>query len=393
MIKNQLMHILLTVPTFSPVNTGLANAVLQQAISLAANGYEVIVATSGPVRATEVHPAGFRVERFDVQGRHDLVGGIRGDSGAYLGFLRSVCVDVVVMNAWQNWATDLALQHGDTILGRKVVYSHGLSTNIFFWQQPVRSALRFVMWRSFAWRLPAVLRSLDGFIALADGGCDCRFDDVRLARKLGLPLHVVPNALPAYALQVPPAAPERSARNVIIAVGAFEWLKGHDIVLRAYALSDARRHFPLHVFGQTPTPFLESLKALAVRLKLDNVHFHCGQSGAQLLAYYRQSVVLLSGSRTEAQPLALLDAAATGTPFIANATGCIDTMAGGITVHSVREMARALERVLEPAVWDDLHRQALEAAANRHAPARVADKLMAALDSIMRRGDGARDTT
>lgn len=376
------MRILLTSPTFPPFNSGLGNAAAQQAASLLKTGHDVVVATGGETRCSR-RDRGIRIEEFVLTGADSVLQPIKGDSEGYIDFLRSTPWDVVLLNAWQNWATDLALQNIQIISGRKFVYSHCISTNIFFPHRPLRSLIRYLAWRPYWWRLPSHMKRLDGLIFLASGGSDSRFDDLELARKYGVPFHVVPNSLSPVAAMMLERPPQPfDVRDRIIAVGSYQWQKGFDFVLQAYAASRARHQFPLHLYGQKHSSYSATLMSLVARLGLPegSVVFHEGVSGEALLSIYRQARLLLSGSHTECQPLVLLDANATGTPFIARTTGCVACMAGGIGVRSPQEMAFNIDAVAYGSeAWQVLAEAGRRAARDIYHPDHAALSLVAAL--------------
>lgn len=375
---------LITVPSFPPFNSGLGNAVLRQAQLLDERGCRVVVATAGKCRSTR-EIGGILVEEFQVAGAKYLASPIRGDVEGYLAFLRSEPIDVLLMNAWQTWSTDTCFDHLDSLPGKKVLLSHGLSTNIFLPATPFRSIARYLLWRPYAFRLANILKRLDALITLAEDGCDSRFDDLRLARSLGVPVRVVPNALPEYAVMGLSQFIPHKERSGLISVGSYDWLKGHDFVLRVYAKSIAKNRIPIRFFGQTFTKTTEYLKQLAKRLGIAEqfVNFNEGVSGDALFEYYRHSLVFLSGSHTECQPLTVLDAMAAGTPFVARATGCINILPGGLAVDGATEAARALNRILEPELWHVYSAAGLNAANERFHPIRVGDKLAMVLRQIL----------
>ncbi len=331
---------------------------------------------------TEVLPEGFTVERFDVTGAAFPMNPIRGDVDGYRAFLETTSFDVVLMNAWQTWSTDVCLVNLARIKGRKILYSHGLATNIFLRPTPLRSALRYLLWRPYALRLPAMLKAIDAMFVLAPSGCDSRFDDLRLAQRLDVPVRVIPNALPAYALDEGGEPQGLSSRRYLLSVGAYHWSKGHDFVLRAYAASGAKNRIPLRFFGQEETPEIGRLRSLAGKLGVlaEYVSFGVGVSGERLIEEYRGAVALLSGSHTECQPLVLLDALATGTPFVARATGCIDSLPGGYAVRSETEAAAALDEWLaSQAAWTEMSRAGRVAAMTRYHPEVVGGQLWNAI--------------
>jgi glycosyltransferase involved in cell wall biosynthesis len=92
---------------------------------------------------------------------------------------------------------------------------------------------------------------------------------------------------------------------------------------------------------------------------------------------YREAKLLLSGSHTECQPLALLDANATGTPFVARKTGCIARMPGGVAVESVGQMAKQIDLICSSdGLWHSLSAAGRKAAGEIYNPARTTEMLL-----------------
>jgi glycosyltransferase involved in cell wall biosynthesis len=368
----------------------LGNAAQRQAAVLVSNGFPVVVATKGERRTQRQDEAtGVLVEEFDIKGEDSWLNPIRGDVDSYVSFLVESDFDIILMNAWQTWSTDLCLKNMEQIPGRKVLYSNCLSTNVFFQNQPLRSLVRYLLWRPYWWKLPERLRRLDGFIVTAAEGCDSRFDDLRVAQRLGLPFAVVPNVLSQDSLEyLQQPLVEYQYRTQLIAVGSYTWQKGHDFVLRSYALSKAKNRVPLKVFGQSFTAFTNLLRRLAESLGIrdEYLSFHEGVSGATLVEEYTHSVALLSGSHTECQPLVLLDSMATGTPFVARSTGCISTLAGGCGVRTECEAAGEIDKLItDDGEWARLSNAGRDEAKLRHHPDKVGQNLVAVLSEVLAR--------
>ena len=379
------MRILLTTPSYPPFNNGLANAVTQQANHLALAGHEVVVATSGAASGTRITD-GIRVETFALSGADYWLNPIQGDVQAYINFLLCGKWDVLLLNAWQNWATDLAIRHIDQIPGRKYVYSHCISANTFYALQPLRSLLRFLCWRPYWWRLSTNMQRLQGVIFLAPKGADRRFDDLKLALKHNIPIRFVPNSLSPAGLTCLEQEPvSLSERNRLIAVGSFSWQKGFDFIIRAYAASEARKFLPLYLYGQEHTAYSKKLRSLSRSLGLsDNkVVLTAGISSELLMRSYTQARLCLCGSYTECQPLVLLDANASGTPFVARKTGCIDSMPGGVTVNSLREMTKQIDMLtMDDSTWLELANTGRHAAKSHYHPRVTSKLLLNALDAF-----------
>lgn len=377
------MKVLLTTPTYPPFNSGLGNAVWSHATGLARHGFEVVVATGGPQRSTEIMD-GVRIERFAVDGADYLRNPIRGDVAGYSDFLLTETYDTIIMEAWQIWSTDIALKLAERIGARKLLYSHCVSTNSWLPYIPVRSLAFYLLWRPYWWTIKQKMAKLDGMIFLADGGSDDRFDDLAVARSVGLPIHIIPNNCRDDAFDMPAAE-----RDQIISVGSYTPAKGFDYVLEAYARSTAKNVIPLAFYGQEHTAFSDKLRRQADELGLNPafVSFNAGIAGSALLQQYARARLFVSGSYTECQPLVLLDAMATGTPFIARSTGCIASMPGGEAVFSASEAAEAIDRLLQDAdAWDHHRTTGMAAARSNHTDQRNSALLAQVLKADRRRG-------
>jgi glycosyltransferase involved in cell wall biosynthesis len=357
--------------------------VAQQAACLSRAGHAVVVATGGAQRHSQ-NLGGVQIESFAVTGADYLLDPINGDVNGYQDFLIHNNWDIVILNAWQNWATDVALKNLDRISGRRFVYSHCVSTNIFFAHRPIRSIIRFISWRPYWRRMKRIMGDLDGVIFLANGGVDSRFDDMRWAVSVGANYHVVPNSLSTSASKsLSHQSPNFHGRDRLIAVGSYQWQKGFDFVMRAYAKSKAKNRIPLHLFGQAKNTFSKQLRLLAVSIGIqtDFIYFNEGISGEALQAEYNQAYLVLSGSHTECQPLALLDASASATPFIARSTGCISGMAGGIAIKEIQDMSYHIDMFLEnPEHWQTYSNASLAAAKTLYHPDVVTQELIEVLE-------------
>jgi len=378
------MKILLTSPTYPPFNSGLGNAVQEQARALLRAGHSVEIATSGDITQSRIDSAlGINIHAFHIQGAQSMLHPLKGDIQNYKSFLKSSNYDVLILNAWQTWSTDIPLGMLNDIHGKKLLFSHGTSVNLFIKSDFFRSIIRYILWRPYWWRMKKVFKNLDGLIFLSDEGFDTRFDDLKLARNLSLYYSVVSNALSEAACkQLESETQGFILRNGFIAVGAYEWAKGHDFVIRSYAKSLFKNRVPLRIYGQKYTAYTNILRSLAFKLGLrdDMILFYEGILGEELLKHYSSSQIFLCGSHTECQPLVLLDSMATGTPFIARASGCISSMSGGVSVLSEVECSNQINLLMNnEGEWKRYSDAGREEALNKYHPMRVKDNLLGAI--------------
>lgn len=238
-------------------------------------------------------------------------------------------------------------------------------------------------------RMGRVMEALDGLIFVSEDGCDSRFDDLALAKKRGLPYHVIQNPLSEKAVDLFKSCSDGGTRDQLLSVGSYHWSKGHDFVLRAYALSKAKNRVKLKIVGQRFTPYTDKLRRLADSLDLsgDFLSFHENIPVNELFSEYAKSRLFLYGSHTECQPLVLLDAMAAGTPFVSRATGCIPFLAGGLAVGKEAEAAAAVDHLLEHGnSWSQLSLEGRNQAMLHHHPEVFADALHSVLQGAVVKG-------
>jgi glycosyltransferase involved in cell wall biosynthesis len=82
------------------------------------------------------------------------------------------------------------------------------------------------------------MKNLDGVIFLSEKGIDSRFDDIKIAKRIGIKYSVIPNPIhyKSYEFLYGKKAAV-SSKHSIISVGSYFWTKGHAFVIRAYASS------------------------------------------------------------------------------------------------------------------------------------------------------------
>lgn len=374
------MHILITTPTFPPFNSGLGNAVQMQCKLIISLGHKVTVATYGDKKSPKIDlVSGADIKYFDVSGADYILRPIKGDKEGYVAFLENESFDLIILNAWQNWATDLALRNIKKISGKVYVFSHCLSLNSVYGFNLIKSLVSYVMWRPYWYRLGVIIRKLDGVIFLSAKGCDSRFDDLTLVKQINSKLHVIPNALANSSnASLSNKNTLKHERNQIISVGSYDSFKGHNFVIKAYSESAAKNVIKLKIFGQKFNSHTNYLRSLAKKYGISNeyINFHEGFSGESLIAEYEKSIIFLYGSHTECQPIVLLDSIATGTPYISRRSGSIPSIIGGYAVNSSTEAAiRINELISDRDTWYNLSIAGKDYAKDNHSQESVKFKI------------------
>ena len=208
-------------------------------------------------------------------------------------------------------------------------------------------------------RWPLVLRSLPFLLRGADATTVVSDELAVRAREIldgrGRPPLVVPNGVDTAFWCPDPEAPTTPGAGppTVVSVGRFRRVKGHDVLLDAFAhvlqfVPDAR----LVLVGDGPDR--EALVGQAERLGVDGAVEFTGLLDSEgTRAQLRRATVFALPSRGEGLPVSLLEALATGVPAVASAVGGVPAVmagGGGTTVPS--EDPDALANALAPYLLD-----------------------------------------
>lgn len=140
---------------------------------------------------------------------------------------------------------------------------------------------------------------------------------------------IIPNGVDFDFWSWKPAGDATGRSRTVLSVGRLHPVKGHDVLLRAFAIVLARvPDARLAIFGDGN--FRKALEDLAVELQIAHAVSFAGQAGAEdVRAAMRQASCFVLPSRSEGLPLALLEAMAAGLPVVATRVGGVPEVIDG----------------------------------------------------------------
>jgi len=356
--------VLISTFTFPPASNGVANAVYVHAKIMKEIGCEVDIATSGDVVSQDKQD-GLSIRRFPISGKGHLLSPHRGAIKELHTFLDKNRWDIVFMHCWQAWSTNCLLDYFESSprTEKLILVSHGISTNTNIHPFPL-NWIRYLLWLPYRhFTVPRYLRLLTDLVILWDHYDTDRYLDHVLARRIGTPIKVIPNAARYDSLKVKrPSlrfADEELAGGVILSVGNYSASKNELLVLEAYRKS-GMTDIPLIFVGPRLNRYATMLQKSTRHWNLHNVQFLEHLTKEEIDWLYKHAVVFLFGSKTECQPMVILDCLASGTPYLSTDVGCVKCLARENIVSSVEEMAFQLKTLLQnPAQRAEQVRQGL----------------------------------
>lgn len=330
------MKILHTVESYLPQRHGMSEVVSQISEHIVKQGHEVIVATKFDKNRNEDIINGVRVVSFKISG--NSVHGIHGEIDNYLDFLRNGDFDVITNFAAQQWATDLCLEILDELKAYKVFVPTGFS------------ALYMRSYADYFEKMAKRIHSYDMNVFLSN-----KYKDIDFARKNGVKKFVIiPNGASAKEFDRPIGTSLKDSLNigketkVIIHVGSYTSLKGHDEALEIFLKSKYENTAILffgHNFNDKKSiRFISKLKPFKLllnkrilyphyvfnalkyawerwRTSKKNKIFLLSVSRTELIDAFLEADLLLLPSMIECSPVVLFEALASKTPFLVTDVG------------------------------------------------------------------------
>ena len=340
------MKILFTTFTFPPDENGVSNVVYEHAKGLASNGYDVMVVTALRLDRDSIkfRQKGIEIIEFDISGWRKY----KGEIGKYQTFIKGINVDFLVLHCWQTWSTDLALPLLHKKECKKVFVSHGFSGNLLY---SPRSLASWFAWRPYIWRMPRYLKSFDHLIFLSSSIDKNRFYDFYLVNKLGLNNYsIIPNG--AQNIQNEACKIDLKAeyniktKFLVINVSNYSTLKNQKMAVEAFIKSEVQ-DCCLALIGNKKNDYSNKIETLIRKKNMkDRIFLLDGLKKEEIVAAYKAADIFLHPSKTEVQPLVILDAMAAGIPFISTNVGCVKNFPGGYIANNKDEMAFFLQQLI-----------------------------------------------
>lgn len=179
-------------------------------------------------------------------------------------------------------------------------------------------------------------------------------------------------------------------RQAILFVGRFDWLKGADVVLKAFGLL-ARRSKSLKLIFVGPDHGMPDVDGSTVSIQTylrrhlapsigDRVDYRGPLSQEQVAQLRVRSMVTVLASRWETQPYTLLEAMLQGCPVVSSDAGaCPESVEDGVTgLLAASGDADGLAARIWALLEDPLRAAAVGEAARRHVLGRHAPEIVAA---------------
>lgn len=335
--------------------SGVSLAAREHLVLLSEAGHQVSIVGAHKELINEEVPA---AARFHIasSGSGSLYSPARFDSCLLEEIFHKCSPDVVLVEAWQTALTEGAIDVAAKLGVPVVMLSHGISVHPYSWC--LSDLLRALGWLWYSWRvLPSRIMKLSVLAVLDEFSNSQRFYDRILAKRLLIPVQSYTNAPVNW--RRGSALPKDRNRQVLV-VGYFSAVKNQLAALRVLALlqSDLKMCF----VGKRSGSYYAECVALVHKLGLGDQVLFLQDDECDLADQMANSLVVLSTSKTEVLPLTLLEAMASGTPFVATPVGAVPSLAGGLIAADEKLLAESISTlVLQTEIWQSCARAGIAA--------------------------------
>ena len=359
------VKILVTTFTYPPYADGCSEAVSVLTRGLVRLGHAVTVAT-GTHPGRPPSPAGANpfVESFHISGsanRRIALQATPEEIARYRRFLTDGDYDLIIFENWDAWPTYLAEPLLRGLKPKKILVSHGYTPHLWnvFPQFPWGITYWMGGW-PLVLRTPWLMRQFDHLVVLSQRRDFNRFFDHWLARVTGYKsVSVIANG--AFAREFnDPNLPDFRRENglgpglMLLFVANYCDRKNQLMAVRTFRqaqLKDAT----LVLIGSEINEYAEQVRQLDGELQK---HYPAGKvvlleklNRTQTCAAYRAADLFVLTAKAETQPIVLLEAMASHTPWLSTDVGCVADLPGGRVardeadfVAKLRELAGSPEQ-------------------------------------------------
>lgn len=366
-------RILITSFTFAPHKNGVSNVVYAHAKGLVSKGYDVTVATGYDQNRSFEQIQGIKIRQFKVSGSGSLRSKYSGQIEEYMRFVRKFDGDAILCHCWQIWSTDLACKIFPELDLKKILVSHGVSATRLVWS--IKGLINRLCWQPYISSMPKLLSAFDHVVLLSNKFDRLAFYDRYLINKIDYSNYsVIPNGVEINRFENAHEMAQSfrrkwglGDRKILLCVSYYSDMKNQLMALKAFERIEQDKSVLVFIGNQLNDYAERVKKHIEKSDRLKNVKVLAGISFEEINAAYCVADIFVCPSKVEVLPLMLLEAMASGTPFISTNVGAASELPGGVIIENEIEMSKAMsELLLDKSMRQELSKKGLEAVRNTY---------------------------
>ncbi|MFN0032783.1 MAG: glycosyltransferase family 4 protein [Flavobacteriales bacterium] len=310
------MKIAHCVEMYAPAPGGMAEVVKQLSERMTAAGHLVTVFTSVHKDRNFETLNGVQIKTFNISG--NAQSGLAGNVCEYIDALRQGKFDVIAFYAAQQWTTDAALPHLQSLQSKKVFVPTGFSA---FYRPE---------WKAYYQKMPQWMAQMDMNVFLSDNYRDAAFaKENNISNRI-----LIPNGASREEFESVDSSAFRSAHGIdhesslILHVGSFVSGKAQEETLRIFLKANLKNS-TLLLAGHGADSFRKVLMrypllSLSIWMQQQfrkNKVIYKAINREETLRAFHEADFFLFPSKIECSPIVLFECMASRTPFLVTDVG------------------------------------------------------------------------
>lgn len=338
---------LILTPSFLPTYNGMTYATMGHARILSDLGLETTIISNECPESHLFNEYGlFNVNclKFPIYGSDLFWSPVKGPVIQVLDEINAIKPDYIFVEGWYNWGIYLLTQLPESYL--KIVCSHGSADNDVYSLPSLVRRLGYFIYDTI--NTKNIMQAVDGIIFLSSHKDNKRFRDFEIAKRYSIPSIIIPNrnVEDVYVNKLHYLNKTTTGFNVAV-IGEMSHNKNQCFIIDNFAQLD--KSINIHFFYPKDNRYSEKLKKKSFSF-LERIIFHKGLDRIAINEFIKHNIDLtLILSRTEAQPIIIMDSLLHGIPFVSTNVGCMSDFLGGIicSLDKIVENVNLLQRDLE----------------------------------------------
>ncbi|MGR5540574.1 glycosyltransferase family 4 protein [Vibrio campbellii] len=250
--------------------------------------------------------------------------------------------DLLIAYCWHTWCVKTLYKVSKNNKKIKTcIMSHGTARRVKY---NFKSRIYSMRWFFYNQFIKKNIKEIDLLVVLSDKKDTDRFEDnliydsivTNKCRKV-----TIGNTVPDHFFKNKLSFPRKKQ---IVHVGAFTSLKNEKEILNAFLESNLDE-FSLILIGKEDNEYLRIMKN-TLKNTGKKVLFKVGIEHKEIIDIVSQASIVALSSKSECQPISLIESLSKGTPFVARNTGCISEYKGGVVYDNYEGLRRALDRLM-----------------------------------------------
>lgn len=253
---------------------------------------------------------------------------------------KKVSPDLIILESWQTAVTDSSIIIADSLKIPTLMISHGIS--IMPYTPSFYDLLRYLSWAPYFLNFRNLLSKVTAITTLSEFSESERFLDRKLANLIGVPCLKLTNHPINFARE---RSNLNSRKKQILVVGYFSRVKNQLAAIRAINLLPTA--FRLILVGKQEGEYYQKCLKEVLRLKISHKVEFFEDERINLSTLMKESFLLYLPSLTEVLPIVVLEAMASGTPFVSSPIGVLPEINAGILKEKYSDHIVAMNKLIK----------------------------------------------